>query len=217
MIENSENGFRNDNNSKLSEAKKRNSEAVKDSFNFYNREMDALLEKITFVSMDTFKQFENEIRVEAINLFKNERKFGEIEFINKFQLELQQKIKNLKVEYKNKFQKNIKELESETQRQLNNALTYYNDVMYVLLDSVNSESKFRESHEVIKTKSFNLFKQSCKVEDNQFISEQISKLEQEINKSFNELQERLSSRIRKSEDYYKRNINQLFSSYVIPL
>jgi hypothetical protein len=89
MIENSKIDFRNDNNSKLSEAKKRNSEAVKDSFNFYNREMDALLEKMTFVSMDTFKQFENEIRVTAINLFKNERKFGEIEFINKFQLELQ--------------------------------------------------------------------------------------------------------------------------------
>jgi hypothetical protein len=214
MIENSENGFRNDNNSKLSEAKKRNSEAVKDSFNFYKREMDALLERITFVSMDTFKQFENEIRVEAINLFKNERKLGEIEFINKFELELQQKIKNSKIEYKNKFQRNVQELESETQRQLNNALTYYNDVMYVLLDSVNSESKFRESHEVIKGKSFNLFKQSCKVKDNQFMSEQISKLEREINKSFGELQERLSSRIRKSEDYYKRNIKELFSSYV---
>ncbi len=106
MIENPENSFRNDNKSKLSEAKKRNFEAVKDSFNFYNREMEALLDEMTFVSMDTFKQFENEIRVEAMNLFKNERKFGEIEFINKFELELQQKIKNLNIEYKNKFQKN---------------------------------------------------------------------------------------------------------------
>jgi hypothetical protein len=130
--------------------------------------------------------------VEAINLFKNERKFGEVEFMNEF--ELQQKIKNLKVEYRNKFHKTIKELETETKKQLYNALTYYNDVMYVLSDSVNSKSKFRESHEVIKAKSFNLFKQSCKVENNEFISEQISKLEREINKSFNELQERLSSR-----------------------
>ncbi len=209
-----ENKLRNDNNSKLSEANKRNSETVDNCFNYYKRQMDHLLKKKTFVSMDTFKRYENEIRVQIINYFRNECKFGELEFKHKFEIELLQKIKNIKTEYKTIFRKNVKELETETQKQLNNALNSYNEIMYLLLDSVDNELKFKESHEFFKLKSIDSFKQNCKIEEKDFVDQQIAKLEHEINISFNELQEKLSNRIRKSESYYKKVISDMLSSYV---
>jgi hypothetical protein len=198
MIRNSENGFRNDNNTKLTEAKKINSKVVKNSFNFYKKEMDAFLVKNNFVSLDTFKQFEDEIKVKAMKLFKNERKLGEIILIIKFELELQQKIENSTIEYKNKFQKAIEELESETDQQLNNALENYNYFMDVLLESETSEEKRIESHEYMKNKSCNLFKQSCKIENSEFISKHILKLEKEINKNFQNTLSVLNSKRDKS-------------------
>jgi light-regulated signal transduction histidine kinase (bacteriophytochrome) len=209
-----ENKLRDDNNSKLLEAKKRNSETVDNCFNYYKRQMDDLLEKKTFVSMDTFKRYENEIRVGIINDFRNECKFGELELKHKFETELQQKITNIKTEYKTTFRKNVKELETETQKQLNNDLNSYNEIMYHLLDSVNNELKFKENHEFFKFKSIDSFKQNCKIKEKDFVDQQIAKLEHEINISFNELQERLSNRIRKSESYYKKVMSDMLSSYV---
>jgi hypothetical protein len=209
-----ENKLRDNNNSKLLEAKKRNSETVDNYFNYYKKQMDHLLEKKTFVSMNTFKRYENEIRVGIINDFRNECKFGELEFKHKFETELQQKIKYIKTEYKTTFRKNVKELETETQKQLNNALNSYNEIMYHLLDSVNDEMKFKENHEFFKIKSIDSFKQNCKIEEKDFVEQQIAKLELEINTSFNELQESLSNRIRKSESYYKKVMSDMLSSYV---
>lgn len=214
LIESAESGFRSSNNKKLTEAEENNSRAVRQSLDYYLDKMNSALKEELFQSNQSFKAYENNVRDESNKIFTDNCTYGELEFIHKFEVELNDKIKLLKTKFKSSFRKAMDSLESEIIIKINDFLVQYNQVMHHLLDTLKSEQQFRTKHKKVKAQLIKAFIEKSSLKDNEFKNEKISKLAEAIDKSCNEFHERFLDQMKKSGTIYETKVNDYFASYI---
>jgi 50S ribosomal subunit-associated GTPase HflX len=174
--------------------------------------MSFALKEELFYSNQSFREYENNVRDESSKIFTDNCIYGELEFINKFDMELNNKIKLLKTKFKNSFRKRMDSLESEIIVKMNDVLSQYNQVMYLLLDTLKSEQQFRTKHKELKAQSIEAFKEKSSLKDNEYKNEKISILAEAIEKSCNEFHERFLDQMEKSRSLYETKVNDSSAS-----
>jgi hypothetical protein len=175
--------------------------------------MNFALKEELFHSNQSFKEYENNVRDESNKIFTENCIHGELEFINKFEMDLNNKIKLSKTKFKNSFRKRMDSLESEIIVKMNDVLSQYNQVMRLLLDTLKSEQQFRTKHKEVKAQFIEVFKEKSSLKDNEYKNEKISKLAEAIDKSCNEFHERFLDQMKKSGSFYETKVNYYFASY----
>jgi hypothetical protein len=210
MLENSENGFKNRNNQMVRDANKNNSKAVTNSHKFYEKEMQSILDEKAFILMAMFDDKEEAVKDKTLEFFSNQNTLGGIEFVHKFKDDLEKKIKNSRKTFKNTFIKNIQAIETEVNEKLESSISNYESTLTVLFITVNNEQKFKDGNQMIRTNAIKLFKNNCKIKDENYKRQQIEILERKLDERFSEKFKLLSNNFKQSEKSCKKIADEVF-------
>jgi hypothetical protein len=183
------------NNKNFKEAHKKNTESVKKSLSFYEKRMGSVLKDNMILTEEAFRKHQNSIKEETFDLFSNICNCGEPEFIETFEINLQQSIAKSKRKFKKIFIEEVLKFETRFKEEINNCLEYYKDVMSTLLDFINKD-EFKMKHKEFKSKAIESLKSKLIIRDEEFMNKQIAKLDDKIE---NEFKENFLAKIRETE------------------
>jgi hypothetical protein len=176
------------NDKNFKEAKKMNTEALNKSSNFYDERMESVLNDNLIYTKAVFRKFHLDLEQETCELFSNICKYGEREFIDKYERILLQNIEKSKKKYKRIFNEIIENLKSKIDEVFKNSLKHYKDVMKTLLTLMPLDKNAIETkHRELKSKSIVSLKNVLDIKDEEFIAKQITKLKFLLDKEFNEI------------------------------
>jgi hypothetical protein len=173
------------NSTKLREANKMNTESVKKSLSFYEKRMETALKDHMIYTEEAFRKHHHAIKDETFNLFSNICKCGELEFIEKFEINLQQNIAIPKRKFKKIFSEETKKYESFIAEEISKCVEYYRGVMTTLLDFMKKE-EFKMEHKKFKSKAIDSLKSKLTIKDEEFINKKIDELESKLENEFEE-------------------------------
>jgi hypothetical protein len=185
LMEAEEKEFETKNSTKLREANKMNTESVKKSLSFYEKRMETASKDHMIYTEEAFSKQHHAIKDETFNLFSNICKCGELDFIEKFEINLQQNIAKSKRKFKKIFSEETKKYESFIAEEISKCVEYYRDVMTTLLDFMKKE-EFKMKHKEFKSKAIDSLKSKLTIKDEEFINKKIAKLESKIENEFEE-------------------------------
>jgi hypothetical protein len=173
------------NNKNLKEANKKNSESVKKFLSFYEKRMESVLKDNMILTEEAFRKHHNTIKEETFDLFSNTCNCGELEFIEIFEINLQQSISKSKRKFKKIFSEEVVKFETRFDEEINNCFEYYKDVMSTLLDFMKKD-EFKMKHKEFKAKAVDSLKSKLIIRDEEFMNKQMAKLDDKIENEFKE-------------------------------
>ncbi len=171
------------NNKNFKEANKKNTESIKKCLSFYEKRMESVLKDNMILTEEAFRKHHNTIKEETFDLFSNTCNCGEPEFIEKFEINLQQSIAKSKRKFKKMFSEEVVKFETRFDEEINSCLEYYKDVMSTLLDFMKSDD-FKMKHKQFKAKAIDSLKSKLNIRDEEFMNKKIAKLDDKIEKEF---------------------------------
>jgi hypothetical protein len=214
FIESRENEFKSENNRRIAEAEKNNSNAVIDSSEAYRQSMRRLLDKNMFLNKEDFKRYEEENKSNAKQQFSESCIYGDSKFIKRFELDFEQKLKESKSEFKSLNSINNEKTILSTNSLLTQTIENYCEKLRESLETISSETEFIERHEEIKSEMFEQFMNSCLYKNEDFLKPYCERFEDEINRAFIEFKSKFSDLVEKVKNSYKNSVIESKEFYI---
>ncbi len=192
---------------KKSELKRKNLEAVDDSYNYFCKKIASKIEQNILIVPQEFDNYLEDVKKKSMKIFEKNCK-KEDSSLKKFEDELKIKLEIKRTKFTSDFFQKVKEIIDSTESQYSEALNLYREKMNSVVESLCSEEKVNQSHEDFSNQAFQLFENNCILKDEKALSKYKSKLENEIGNCFAVLNQNYLKKIEGLHSFYENTIDE---------